>query len=132
MLFYRLLQQAILADPITYRSLIMNPQPGRPRPVAAAPLPNSPDERQTLARPNLTQIDTPLLGIARDRWPAQARVGRRDRRRVGRLRSQGYALDLHHVLKLTLLKPRPKRGDVPVRLRPAPHGAQGPRPTIDR
>jgi hypothetical protein len=33
LLFYRLLEQAILADPITYRSLIMNPQPGRPRPA---------------------------------------------------------------------------------------------------
>jgi transposase-like protein len=32
LLFYRLLEQAILADPITYRSLIVNPQPGRPRP----------------------------------------------------------------------------------------------------
>ena len=32
LLFYRLLQQAILADPISYRSLIMNPKPGRPRP----------------------------------------------------------------------------------------------------
>jgi transposase-like protein len=27
-----LLEQAVLADPITYRSLIVNPQPGRPRP----------------------------------------------------------------------------------------------------
>jgi hypothetical protein len=26
-----LLEQAILADPITYRSLIANPHPGRPR-----------------------------------------------------------------------------------------------------
>ena len=32
LLFYRLLEQAILADPITYRSLIVNPQPGRARP----------------------------------------------------------------------------------------------------
>ena len=32
LLFYRLLEQAILADPITYRSLIANPHPGRPRP----------------------------------------------------------------------------------------------------
>ena len=32
LLFYRLLQQAILADPITYRSLIVTPRPGRPRP----------------------------------------------------------------------------------------------------
>ena len=32
LLFYRLLEQAILADPITYRSLIVNPRPGRPRP----------------------------------------------------------------------------------------------------
>ena len=32
LLFYRLLQQAILADPITYRSLIVAPRPGRPRP----------------------------------------------------------------------------------------------------
>ena len=30
LLFYRLLQQAILADPITYRSLIVAPRPGRP------------------------------------------------------------------------------------------------------
>jgi transposase-like protein len=33
LLFYRLLEQAILADPITYRSLIVNPRPGRPRPT---------------------------------------------------------------------------------------------------
>ena len=32
MLFYRLLEQAVVADPITYRSLIVNPQPDRPRP----------------------------------------------------------------------------------------------------
>jgi ISXO2-like transposase domain len=33
LLFYRLLEQSILADPITYRSLIVNPRPGRPRPT---------------------------------------------------------------------------------------------------
>ena len=33
LLFYQLLEQAILADPITYRSLIVNPRPGRPRPT---------------------------------------------------------------------------------------------------
>ena len=42
MLFYRLLQQAILADPITYRSLIMNPQPGRPRPSSPLRSPTAP------------------------------------------------------------------------------------------
>jgi ISXO2-like transposase domain len=31
LLFYRLLEQGILADPINYRSLIVNPRPGRPR-----------------------------------------------------------------------------------------------------
>jgi hypothetical protein len=32
LLFYRLLQQAILTDPITYRSLIVNPRPTGRRP----------------------------------------------------------------------------------------------------
>ena len=33
LLFYRLLEQAVITDPITYRSLIVNPRPGRPRPT---------------------------------------------------------------------------------------------------
>ncbi len=33
LLFYRLLEQAVLTDPITYQSLIVNPRPGRPRPT---------------------------------------------------------------------------------------------------
>ena len=44
MLFYRLLEQSIAADPITYRSLVVNPQPtgrrsppARPGRVAAVP-----------------------------------------------------------------------------------------------
>ena len=50
LLFYRLLEQAILAEPITYRSLIVNPQPGTAATVAADPLPRSPREREALAR----------------------------------------------------------------------------------
>ena len=42
LLFYRLLEQAILADPITYRSLIANPHPGRPRPTLPKRSPPSP------------------------------------------------------------------------------------------
>ena len=42
LLFYRLLDQAILAEPITYRSLIVNPRPGRPRPTLPKRSPPSP------------------------------------------------------------------------------------------
>jgi transposase-like protein len=42
LLFYRLLEQAILAEPITYRSLIVNPRPGRPRPTLPTRSPPSP------------------------------------------------------------------------------------------
>jgi transposase-like protein len=42
LLFYRLLEQAILAEPITYRSLIVNPRPGRPRPTLPKRSPPSP------------------------------------------------------------------------------------------
>jgi transposase-like protein len=34
LLFYRLLQQAILTDPITYRSLVVNPRPSGRRPAS--------------------------------------------------------------------------------------------------
>lgn len=34
MLFYRLLEQAVAASPITYRNLVMNPKPKRQRPTA--------------------------------------------------------------------------------------------------
>ncbi len=37
LLFYRLLEQAILAEPITYRSLIANPSPTGRRPTRATP-----------------------------------------------------------------------------------------------
>ena len=47
LLFYRLLEQAILAEPITYRSLIVNPQPGRKRP----PLPNRFPPSPAIKRP---------------------------------------------------------------------------------
>jgi transposase-like protein len=43
LLFYRLLEQAILADPITYRSLIVNPHPGRPRPTLPIRSPSQSD-----------------------------------------------------------------------------------------
>jgi transposase-like protein len=42
LLFYRLLKQAILAEPITYRSLIVNPRPGGPRPTLPKRSPPSP------------------------------------------------------------------------------------------
>ena len=42
LLFYRLLEQAILTDPITYRSLIVNPQPGPQAGNAAESLPAVP------------------------------------------------------------------------------------------
>jgi len=42
LLFYRLLEQAILTDPITYRSLIVNPDPGRKRPTLPNRFPPSP------------------------------------------------------------------------------------------
>jgi len=59
LLFYGLLEQAILADPITYRSLIVT-TPRTPTANAADPLPRRSGQRATLARINLTQIDTPL------------------------------------------------------------------------
>ena len=34
LLFYRLLEQAVATDPVTYRELVVNPQPGRRRPTA--------------------------------------------------------------------------------------------------
>jgi transposase-like protein len=53
LLFYRLLEQAILADPITYRSLIMNPQPGRPRPALPIRSPAAPaSERPWRGQPD--------------------------------------------------------------------------------
>jgi hypothetical protein len=33
LLFYRLLEQAVTTDPVTYRSLIATPRPGGPRPT---------------------------------------------------------------------------------------------------
>jgi transposase-like protein len=42
LLFYRLLEQAVITDPITYRSLIVNPRPGRPRPTLPIRTPPSP------------------------------------------------------------------------------------------
>ena len=63
LLFYRLLEQAILADPITYRSLIVNPRPGRPRPTLPKLISAIAGGPATLAEPNLTQIDTPSRGL---------------------------------------------------------------------
>ena len=54
LLFYRLLEQAILADPITYRSLIANPHRGRPRPTLPKRSPAITGRRATVAQPNLT------------------------------------------------------------------------------
>jgi transposase-like protein len=42
LLFHRLLEQAVITDPITYRSLIVNPRPGRPRPTLPIRTPPSP------------------------------------------------------------------------------------------
>ena len=47
LLFYRLLEQAVLSDPITYRSLIVNTRPGRPRPTLPIRSPPPP----VIARP---------------------------------------------------------------------------------
>ena len=59
--------------------------------VAADPLPRSPGERQALARPNLTQIDTPLQrkGVAAPyaRDPSLA-PHRSQARRIGQMRDQ--------------------------------------------
>ena len=33
LLFYRLLEQAVVTEPVTYRSLIVNPSPGKRRPA---------------------------------------------------------------------------------------------------
>jgi transposase-like protein len=42
LLFYRLLEQAVAADPVTYRSLIVNPRPGARRPTLPTRSPTSP------------------------------------------------------------------------------------------
>jgi transposase-like protein len=47
LLFYRLLEQAVLTDPITYRSLIVSSRPGRPRPTLPIRSPPAP----AIARP---------------------------------------------------------------------------------
>src|SRR3954452_19088867 len=54
-----------------------------------------------------------LVGIARDGRAAATVVLGRDANGVGGL-GRGHALDLHHVLKLALIEPGPKRGDVAV------------------
>jgi len=51
LLFYRLLAQAILADPITYRSLIVNPRPGRPRPTLPIRSPAAPASERPWREP---------------------------------------------------------------------------------
>jgi len=55
LLFYRLLEQAILTDPITYRSLIVNPQPGPQAANAAESLPAVAGDQAAVANPNLTE-----------------------------------------------------------------------------
>ena len=42
LLFYRLLEHAVVTDPVTYRSLIANPRPGGPRPTLPARSPAPP------------------------------------------------------------------------------------------
>jgi hypothetical protein len=51
LLFYRLIEQAILADPITYRSLIVNPHPGRPRPTLPIRSPARPPVKRPWREP---------------------------------------------------------------------------------
>ncbi len=60
MLFYRLLEQAVAAEPITYRSLIISPKPtGRRPPIASSP--GRVATVQAIERPwRRTPIDTGL------------------------------------------------------------------------
>jgi hypothetical protein len=51
LLFYWLLEQAILADPITYRSLIVNPRFGRPRPTLPIRSPAAPASERPWREP---------------------------------------------------------------------------------
>lgn len=68
LLFYRLLDQAIAADPITYGSLIVSPHPTGRRPaspsspgrVAVIPPPTIRGEATRPKTPNLTQMDIPF------------------------------------------------------------------------
>ena len=60
LLFYRLLQQAILTDPITYRSLVVNPRPTGRRHASRAPRPS----RLGLRRPSPVAPDA----TTRPKW----------------------------------------------------------------
>ena len=60
LLCYRLLEQAILADPITYPQPDRQPTPRAPTAHATEEIPAITGRRATAAQPNLTQIDTPL------------------------------------------------------------------------
>jgi hypothetical protein len=72
LLFFRLLQQAVAADPITYRSLIVNRKPtgrrpshaSRPGRVATTEAAHRPWRQSQQTWGSLTQIDTPLREIA--------------------------------------------------------------------
>ena len=60
LLFYRLLEQSILADPITYPQPDRQPTPRAPTAHATEQIPAIAGRGATMAQPNLTQIDTPL------------------------------------------------------------------------
>ena len=69
LLFYRLLEQAVVADPITYRSLVVNPTPtGRRSPLPSRPARVAdvlsrpfivPGAKTPRSRASLTQMDNP-------------------------------------------------------------------------
>lgn len=54
LLFYRLLEQAVVTDPVTYRSLIINPRPGGRRPTLPTRAPTSPATHRPWRQTNLT------------------------------------------------------------------------------
>ena len=79
LLFYRLLEQVDPRRPDHIPKPDRQPTPRTPTTNAANPLPGTPARREAVARPNLTQIDTPLRGrpvssmkgrvLSRGGWP---------------------------------------------------------------
>jgi transposase-like protein len=85
LLFYRLLEQAILADPITYCSLIVNPRPGRPRPTLPIRSPARPSRGRGASQP-----DSKRYPPSRDSSGPDGHPARRCYLLVGRSRERNY------------------------------------------
>jgi transposase-like protein len=81
LLFYRLLEQAVITDPVTYRSLIVNPRPGGRRPTLPTRSPTPPAIDRPWRTTNHRQPDSNRYPPSRERIrlarrPAGAPFGR--------------------------------------------------------